>query len=147
MRVLFVCKSNAERSQIAEALFNRLSRKSRASSAGIEVDNEGSAGLPPGRIATELMLGWGHDMRKRKRKQLTRRLFDAADIVVVVLSRGEIMKLLPEYAALSPKTRFWTDRLMPRSIYASYPPRTYAYHISVLRSIDRRVRALVRETG
>ena len=55
MKVLFVCKNNAERSQIAEAIFNRLSRGSSASSAGVEVDKEGEAGLPPGRVATELL--------------------------------------------------------------------------------------------
>ena len=147
MKVLFICKSNAERSQIAEALFNRLSKKSRASSAGIEVDNEGGAGLPPGRIATELMLGWGYDMLKMKRKQLTRKLFDAADIAVVILSSGEIDRLLPKYAASSSKTRFWVLRLAPRSVYASYLPPTYAYHINGLRSIYGRVRTLVRETG
>jgi protein-tyrosine-phosphatase len=147
MKVLFVCKNNAERSQIAEAIFNRLSRGSSASSAGVEVDKEGEAGLPPGRVATELMLGWGYDLLKKKRKQLTRRLFDRADIVVVILSSGEIRKLLPRYAALSPKTRFWVDRLAPKSIYTSYPPHTYSYHINGLRRIYRRVMALVKETG
>ncbi len=44
MNVLFICRSNAERSQIAEILFNYHSKKHKAFSAGADVENEKTFG-------------------------------------------------------------------------------------------------------
>jgi protein-tyrosine-phosphatase len=147
MRVLFICRSNAERSQIAEALFNGLSKKNRASSAGIAVENEGRSGWPPGRVATELMMDLGYDIQKGKRRQLTKKLFDEADMVIVILSSSEVRKFLPSYVAESPKTRVWTSMRAPMRIYTSFPPYTYSYHIRMLGDILHRVERLVEGIG
>ena len=72
MKILFICRSNAERSQIAEILFNYHSKRHRAMSAGVNVEKENSAGLGAGRIVSELLLSNGHGgITKVKRKQLT----------------------------------------------------------------------------
>ena len=47
MRILFICRSNAERSQVAEALFNAASRRHRAFSAGIMVEKDKAQGSRP----------------------------------------------------------------------------------------------------
>ena len=39
MKVLFVCKSNIGRSQMAEAFFNKFSKNHKAISAGISTEN------------------------------------------------------------------------------------------------------------
>src|SRR5208283_761320 len=107
MKVLFICRSNAERSQVAAAFFNRLSKRNRAVSAGTSVEQEGAVGQPAGRIVTELMLDIGYDLQKVKRKQLTPKLAKSADIIIVTLSDSDIKERLPDYVKHSPKSRFW----------------------------------------
>lgn len=76
--VLFVCIENACRSQMAEAFFNKFSKKGKAISAGtkpsIEVD------LKAIRVMGEL----GIDMSNQRPKTLTREMVKRADKVITM---------------------------------------------------------------
>ena len=101
MQVLFVCTANVGRSQMAEAFFNKLSKKNHASSAGIEVgDAEGeSIGERVVRIMKEL----GYDLSKNTRKQITREMAEKADKIIVMAEKETI----PNYLKKSLKVIFW----------------------------------------
>ncbi|MCL5412826.1 MAG: hypothetical protein M1569_00260, partial [Candidatus Marsarchaeota archaeon] len=150
MKILFVCKSNAERSQIAEILLNTYSIRHRASSTGANVDKEGTVGAPAGHIVSELMLSLGHSrILKVKRKQLTRKMVENADRVIVLLQDSEVRAFLPDYVRCNAKTVTWNVgfRSIPRSVYNSFPPHTYRYHLRMLKDIIRNVNNLVEELG
>lgn len=148
MRILFICRSNAERSQVAEALFNAASRRHRAFSAGIMVEKDKAQGQPPGRIMSELMLSMGrHEILRMRRKQLTRVMIRQADKVVVILGKKEIEEFLPAYVRQSPKTIVWDVGFMSLQVYKSFPPSTYHYHLRWVDRIQQNVADLVEEIG
>lgn len=138
MKVLFVCRSNAGRSVMAEAFFNHVSKRSSASSAGSIVDKEGQSGMPPGGHTTEVMYAANMDVSTHKRRQLTRNIFDDADIVVALLTKEE-QKTLPDYAITSDKTRYWEVKDMRGTDYAN--------HVKGREEIRALVGKLVDETG
>ncbi|MDE1825880.1 MAG: hypothetical protein KGH61_05265 [Candidatus Micrarchaeota archaeon] len=59
MLVLFICRANSKRSQVAAAFFNGMSKKNKAISAGLEVSKEGNEGLPINPFNVEIMKGMG----------------------------------------------------------------------------------------
>lgn len=147
MRILFICWSNAERSQVAEVLFNFYSKKNRAFSAGINVKHENTVGEPAGMIMTELMLGMGRtEINRKRRKQLTDSMAKKADRIFVTLREGE-HKLLPDYIKTSPKTAYWKLSDFSLSVYKSFPPYTYEYHTQWIFEIEQLVKKLVKEIG
>jgi arsenate reductase (thioredoxin) len=78
-RVLFVCLHNAGRSQMSQALFER------AASGRHSADSAGTT--PAERVhpeVAEAMLELGMDLRRRRPKLLTRKLAEAADVVVTM---------------------------------------------------------------
>ncbi len=88
MTVLFICKSNQFRSQMAASLFNKLTGTANAMSAGTYV---GSSSEPEGAaIETyfhtpdffELMEAEGMHIRKNRTKKLVPEMLQEADIVV-----------------------------------------------------------------
>ncbi|MDG6995362.1 MAG: hypothetical protein JRN52_05520 [Nitrososphaerota archaeon] len=87
MEVLFVCWGNINRSQVAAAVFNKLSTQNHALSAGISprrqgvlVKNEHNNPLVPMRNA-------GYDLSKSRVQRLTERMVDSASKVVLILDR------------------------------------------------------------
>ncbi len=135
MKVLFVCRSNAERSQVAQLLFNKTSKKNNANSAGLAlVDFE--KGLAPGRIMTELMLSQGYnDFTKQHRKQLTEEMANGSDKVIVIMTRGQIRALLPQFVKKSDKVVYW-DRVKD--------PKNDKDRITARNKIKKLVNALVK---
>ena len=97
MKVLFVCRSNAGRSQIACALFQKITKNHEAASAGIEVSKDGKEGYPPGRLVILAMAEDDIDISKSTRKQLTSEMVDKAGKVIVLMTKDEQAKYLPEY--------------------------------------------------
>ncbi len=85
--ILFVCKGNSGRSQMAEAFFNFFSKNAKAISAGIEPDKE----IHPWTI--KLMEEVGIDVKSQKPKKLTEALLKKADMIIVMDSDliGEIL--------------------------------------------------------
>ncbi|MFH1107337.1 MAG: low molecular weight phosphatase family protein [Candidatus Micrarchaeota archaeon] len=75
-RVLFVCSHNSVRSPMAEAIYNHASRRSRASSAGID---------PVHSVKTQAMATLsrrGISCQGLRPKRLTQQMIDSADKVV-----------------------------------------------------------------
>lgn len=108
MKVLFVCRGNAGRSQIAGAFFERFSKKHKAVSAGTHVEPLGKVGLPPNKMVTQVMQEIGYDLSTKRRKQLTEDMIKDADMVIVLMPRAERGELLPAYVGRSSKKiSFW----------------------------------------
>ena len=111
MKILFVCYANAGRSQVAEALFNQLSQH-KAESAGTKVDELLAERNPStrtikhatgGQSVIAYMRSEGIDVSENRRSQLTPKMVDETDKVVVITSNES----WPEYLVKSEKVTFW----------------------------------------
>jgi protein-tyrosine-phosphatase len=79
--VLFVCRANAGRSQISQALFEQATEgRHHALSAGSEADPDGHLHPP----VVEVMRELGVDLAGRRPQPLTQELAEQADIVVTM---------------------------------------------------------------
>lgn len=76
--ILFICKGNSGRSQMAEAFLNNLSKEVTAISAGTEPDEE----IHPWTI--QVMKDVGIDVSKQKTKLLTDELMKDADKIIIM---------------------------------------------------------------
>lgn len=111
MNVLFVCKGNMTRSQMAEALFNHY--------AGDDLRAE-SAGIVPGTIPEEpegwelntvpylkdalaVMRDIGLDIGGKRTRRVTPEMVDACDHAVVMADKETV----PDFLLHSSKTMFW----------------------------------------
>ena len=108
MKVLFVCRSNAGRSQVAQAYFSRASGHD-CQSAGTHVeDREGetllAAAIRSGfHLSLAAMAEEGFDISSRRRVQLSPAMVEWAELVVVLVNNDEVE--LPPYLENSGKTR------------------------------------------
>lgn len=111
MKILFVCRGNVGRSQIAEALFNNFSKNHSATSVGTKVvDKEGKSvegemlkDREGAKHIIAVMDEVGIDVRFAARKQVTKDSVDDSDIVVVMAEK----ETLPDYLLESDKVRYW----------------------------------------
>lgn len=108
MNILFICKGNVGRSQIAEALFRKkFGDEHIVVSAGTKLSGpEQPIGelLPNIQEVLDVMTEEGVDVAGYVRKQLTEQMVVDADKVVVIMEDTEA---LPEYLANSPKLIRW----------------------------------------
>jgi arsenate reductase len=77
-KILFVCVENACRSQMAEAFFNQMSKKAKASSAGTRLASR----VNP--LAVQVMNEVGIDISNAKPKLLTIEMLESADRVITM---------------------------------------------------------------
>ena len=133
MKVLFVCKSNVGRSQIAEAFFNTLSKKHASESAGTHVGQD--EGTPVHEFVVGCMADAGIDVSKNKRKPLTPRMAEEADKIIVMTEKEN----LPPFAKGSSKLEFWD---VPDAKGTSYE-----FHVKIRDRIKRLVQTLIKELG
>lgn len=143
MKVLFVCFANAGRSQVAEALFKKLSRHE-AESAGTRVDALLAERKPPsklikhatgGQAVITYMKGEGIDISENIRRQLTPEMVHEADRVVVIAAKES----WPEYLVKSQKVIFWD---IANAVGMSAEPAREVYD-----QVKQRVNELVDEIG
>jgi protein-tyrosine-phosphatase len=113
MKVLFVCWGNSGRSQFAEAFFGKVAPHHSISSAGTNADERnkhfGTDHVPE--QVMQVMKEIGFDMSAHRRKQLTKKMADEADLIIAILDK----KFLPDYILNSPKMRHW-DILDPKGM-------------------------------
>jgi hypothetical protein len=74
-------------------------------------------------------------------------MVDNADKVIVILSPGEIRRLIPKYLKRSKKVAYWRLPLIPKRICSSFPPADYEYYIRNMMRIKSWVDELVNEIG
>lgn len=105
MKVLFVCRANTGRSQVAEELYNMETSTKDASSAGTIV-NDGIKTIeekPNVAPLIDTMIAYGIDISKNKRKQLNIRDLDMYDKVIVMAEPENI----PDWLRNHPKFEYW----------------------------------------
>lgn len=109
MKILFICKGNVGRSQMAEAIWKKkFGDKDEVSSAGTQISGpEQPIGeLMPGiQEVLDVMSEEGIDVSKAVRNQLTDKMVEGADKVIVIMEEHEP---LPEYLINSPKLTQWS---------------------------------------
>ncbi len=119
MRVLIVCRANVGRSQMAEAIFNKIATAGAiATSAGTKVfDREGKsaegeilADRVGAEAVVEVLKEIGIDAREAVRNQITPEMVTEADLVISMAERDT----WPDYLLNSTKVRHW-DIADPKS--------------------------------
>ena len=92
-KVLFVCTENARRSQMAEALFNKLAR---GQAVAVSAGNRPTSKVDP--KAIEVMKEIGFDTTKQRPKSLTMKMVEEADVVVTMGCGAEVCPVIPKRA-------------------------------------------------
>ncbi len=92
--ILFVCKENKYRSQIAEALFNSMTTKHHATSA---------AGKEPAKEVSKdaislLKRVYGINMSQQKPKRLTKSMLDNVDKIIILCDPKDCILIPKSYA-------------------------------------------------
>ena len=108
MKILFVCRGNMFRSQIAKAFYNHLAKDgSSADSCGTLVKIENNTGKIISELswgtAVEYMKSQGLDISKEKIKPITEKLINEADKIIVMAEKDT----WPEYLTANPKVVNW----------------------------------------
>ncbi len=111
MNILFVCKGNVGRSQMAEALFKQINNKHKVSSAGTTVvSKEGES--RDGQMLKEIpeiekvlmpLREKGIEIAENTRTQLTPGMVEWADKIVVTVES----EFIPDYLKNSSKVTYW----------------------------------------
>ena len=107
MKILFICKGNVGRSQMAEALMKKSHPEVEVISAGTQLSGpEQPIGelVPNIQEVLDVMNEEGIDVSSYVRKQLTEEMVNQSDTVVAII---EDEVALPEYLASSPKLIRW----------------------------------------
>lgn len=104
MKILFVCRANSGRSQMAMELYNSL-MPGEAESAGTQVDEPGQQlkDRPTAASAIEAMRLAGIDISANTRRQLTPELLNNYDHVIVLAET----KAIPSYLNTWPAAEMW----------------------------------------
>lgn len=137
MKVLFVCRANAARSQEAEAFYNSFTNTNDASSAGIDLLHSVKGADPTiPEIVIQIMKEAGLDISQKRRENLTEQMVAEADVVISILDDYP----LPEYLASSPKLIQWTG--IPDPVR-----QPIEIHRAVRNMVKERVLAFIKSTS
>lgn len=106
MKILFVCKSNFGRSQIAKTIFNSLSKNDRATSAGVEKGrtlNHKLKDFPEHNNLFLCMDEFGFDLRENTTRLLSKYMVEDADKIIAMAPK----ETLPDYLKYTNKVTYW----------------------------------------
>lgn len=107
-KILFVCRGNVFRSQMAKGFYNILAKDgSHAESCGTQVSVLGNAGRPISELGIkqtfDYMKNQGADISEEISIPITEELVDKADKVIVMAEK----ETWPEYLKNNPKVAYW----------------------------------------
>lgn len=110
MKILFVCRRNNGRSQLAKGLYNHLTKSNDASSAGIEVDNPGQllkdrAQQPTSQVKyiIQVMRDIGVDARGFERTSIEDLNLNVYDRIILLLEH----EMVPDDLAALSNVEVW----------------------------------------
>jgi len=105
MKVLFVCRGNVGRSQMAAVLFNKYSgiKTFSAGTKPVEEKNQKIKDIPIAEPVIRFMKKEGIDVSENARTQLTPEMVQEFDKIIVMAEPETI----PEYLSNSNKMEFW----------------------------------------
>lgn len=108
MKVLFLCRGNVARSQIAEAFFRKQSGDNlKAISAGIKLSRGEQRIEEFGSVVENLITATkeeGIDISKNRCKEVTKEMADEADKIILIVDDEDPV---PDYLTESPKSIRW----------------------------------------
>jgi protein-tyrosine-phosphatase len=136
-KILFVCKGNNCRSQIAEAIYNRLTNSSNARSAGTHVDGDSetlaqfSQRPEVSSYTLDVMRDAGYDLEDNQQNQLTQDMIKNYDVIISMAAK----RYTPQWLANAPNYVYWkiTD---PKG-------RSYAVTKHAKDEVEQKVRELI----
>lgn len=136
MKILFVCRGNVARSQMAEMIYNTLTKSNDADSAGTHAEKPGETlGQRKKRIGKSFVVDVMNDnnmsIENKKQTQLTKAMLKNYDLVVGMSAK----KYTPKWLAESPKYVYWKIR-DPKA-------RGYATTNNTRLTIDNKIKELV----
>lgn len=144
VKVLFVCVANINRSQIAEAIFNKLSKKNHAVSAGINARAGDFLLKEANNNPVIPMKEEGYDISKAKIKKVSKRIVNSADKVVLIFNKKKHQKEIPDYLQKCKGLEFWeVDSISNETPFEKY----CKLEKSRIRKIENYVKELVRRIG
>lgn len=140
MKILFVCIQNKNRSQIAEAIFNKFSTDDKAVSAGLRPLRTGVLLRTQHNNPVEVMRDEGYDLSQAKVKKLTRSMVESASMTVLIFNK-RLMEHVPLYLRNRSNVELWevggiSEDTLPRQYIELERER--------IKKIEARVRDLVK---
>jgi len=136
MKVLFVCKANIFRSQMATTFFREFCDKQKAESAGTEVVGAGERlsdrEEKQVKWIIEILKREGVDVSENKRRLLTKKMVDRADRVICMAQRESI----PDFLLKSGKMEYW-------EVEDATPESDYDFFLMSAKKIKKKVKKLV----
>ena len=104
--VLFVCVANENRSQTAEAIFNKLARSGHARSAGLKPTMAGSLVKNVRGRFVAIMEESGYDISRARVKRVNKKMADSAGRIVFVFEKKHLRDI-PAYLRNRSGTELW----------------------------------------
>lgn len=136
MNILFICKWNVGRSQMAEELFNKYSKNNKGISAGtnaIKYKGKKLKEFAPPVIA--VLKEKDIDVSEKIPLQLTPEIVKSVDRIVVLTKKED----LPDYLINSNKVTFWKIE--------DGKGKGYDFHINMRNQIEKLINKLVHDVG
>jgi len=132
MKILFVCRANVGRSQIAEELFNHYTLDHIGLSAGTHAtEHQGKKLKEFAHDVVAVMKEMGIDVSEKTPLQLKPEIADFVDKIIAITHKED----LPSYVIASTKVEFWN---IPDAA-----GKDYEFHVKMRNDIDTLVKKLL----
>ncbi|MCH7568079.1 MAG: hypothetical protein IIA87_01540 [Nanoarchaeota archaeon] len=129
MGILFLCKSNVFRSQMAEAFFNKYSKNSKAESAALIKSQDKMH-----KFVVRAMKEKGIDISKNISKKVTTKMINKADLIILIDPE------LKESFHINKKVEVWN---IPDVVAKETDEYLYSEFIKARDIIEKKVRELI----
>jgi len=104
MKILFICKSNVARSQMAEAFYKKYFKNPNVKSAGYDPGNWAGKNLDKTKYVKVCMDEEGIDVKKKISKKINKKIVDWSDKIIIF---DDHKKDWPAFLRKSNKVEIW----------------------------------------